>query len=393
MLKGYLKKYRKDLTDRVVPFWLNHSLDRRYGGYFSCLERDGTVYDTKKYLWLQGREIWSFSRLYNELERRPEYLDAASLGVKFMRQYGRDSQGRVYFSVTREGKPFFYQRKPYAAVFYMLGLLEYSKASRDNGCFDESVEMFWKIVDWIREPSLMDRPTLAGQLKASNLANVMVLASMAIELAKLNRDPKYLKIMQDAIDGTIKHYDPKRRIFMENVPFDATDITHWPEGRFFNPGHSIEVAWFLLHMLEFFPNARHQKLALDALEGSLEFGWDRKYGGLTYFMDVEGKSTLQLESSMKLWWPHTEALYALVLAYTLTREKRWIKWLEKIDDYCDAHFVDKKYGEWFGYCDRQGKLTHTCKGGNYKGFFHVPRALLFSIQKIEQMEQEAKVKP
>lgn len=389
MLKSYLKKYRKDLVDRVVPFWLKHSLDRECGGYFTCLDRDGTVYDTKKYLWLQGRAVWTFSRLYNELERKPEYLEAAKLGVKFIRKFGKDPQGRLYFSLTREGKPFFYQRKPYAAVFYMLGLLEYSKASRENACFDEAVEVFWKIVDWIKDPSLMDRPTLAGQLRASNLANVMVLASMAIELAKLNRDPKYLRIIQDAIDGVVKHVDPKRRILMENVPFNATDITHWPEGRIFNPGHSIEVAWFLLHMLEFFPNPEHQQLALDALEGSLEFGWDKKYGGLFYFMDVEGKPTLQLESSMKLWWPHTEALYALVLAFRLTGEKRWLRWLEKVDDYCDAHFVDKKYGEWFGYCDRQGRRTHTCKGGNYKGFFHVPRALLMSIQQIEKMNEQA----
>jgi len=384
MLKKYADVYRKDLTESVIPFWLNHSLDREYGGYFTCLDRDGSVYDTKKYLWLQGREVWTFSRLYNELEPRPEFLDAAKLGVDFIRKYGQDEQGRVYFSLTREGKPFFYQRKPYGAVFYMLGLLEYSKASRDAKCYEEAVDMFWRIVKWIKNPVLMDRPIMEGQIHASNLAHVMVLASMAIELAKIDKDPQYLQIMQEAIDGVVKHFDPKRRILMENVPFDGSDISHLPEGRMFNPGHSIEVAWFLLHMLEFFPSKEHQKLALDALEGSLEFGWDKEYGGLLYFMDVQGKPTLQLESSMKLWWPHTEAIYALVLAYTLTKDNRWLTWLEKIHDYSYKHFADPKYGEWFGYCDRQGNLTHTCKGGNYKGCFHVPRALLFSLQRIEQ---------
>ena len=93
----------------------------------------------------------------------------------------------------------------------------------------------------------------------------------------------------------------------------------------------------------------------------------------------EKKPTLQLESSMKLWWPHTESLYALVLAYTKTGDKVWLDWLDKVHQYTYSHFVDSEIGGWFGYCDRQGNLTHTSKGGNYKGFFHTPRALLMSI--------------
>ena len=384
MLESYAQRYRQDLTEAVIPFWLRYSLDREYGGYFSCLDRDGTVYDTKKYIWLQGREIWMFSRLYNEFERKQEYLDAATLGVGFMRKYARDPQGRVYFSLTRDGRPFFYQRKPYAAVFYMLGLLEYSKATGDASCFNEAEELFWRIREWIADPALLGRPVLPGQPKISNLANVMVMASMAIELLRVRDDPRYRQVLQEALEGVMRHYDPQRCILRENVALEGEDLSEWPEGRVFIPGHSIEVAWFWLHMLELLPDPRQQRIALDVIEGSLELGWDQEYGGIFYYVDLEGKPTLQLEAPMKLWWPHTEAIYALVLAYTLTREERWLKWLERVDSYSYSHFVDQEYGEWFGYCDRQGNLTKTCKGGNYKGFFHVPRALLMSIQRIEE---------
>jgi N-acylglucosamine 2-epimerase len=385
VLENYSQKYRKELVETVIPFWLKHSLDHEYGGYFTALERDGAVYDTKKYMWLQGRQVWTFSRMYNEVDKRQEYLDAAKLGVDFIRSHGKDPKGRVYFSLTRDGKPYFYQRKVYGAVFYMLGLLEYSKATGDKSCFNESVDTFWKIVDWIKNPALLDRPILEGTPASSNLANVMVLASMAIELANVQDDPRYRQVMQDAIKGVIKHYDHHRRILLENVPLGPSDIQNWPEGRWFNPGHSIEVAWFLLHMLEFFPNAEHQKMALDVLEGSLEFGWDKEYGGLYYFMDIDNKPTLQLESNMKLWWPHTEAIYALILAYSLTKDQKWLDWLEKVDQYSYKHFVDPQYGEWFGYCDRRGDLALTSKGGNYKGCFHVPRMLIYSYKKIDQM--------
>ena len=62
-IKAYHEIYRKELFDYVVPFWLGHSPDREYGGYLTLLERDGTVFDTDKYAWMQGREIWMFSKL------------------------------------------------------------------------------------------------------------------------------------------------------------------------------------------------------------------------------------------------------------------------------------------------------------------------------------------
>lgn len=384
MLEAYAERYRRDLVEAVIPFWLNNSLDRTHGGYFSCLDRDGTVYDSRKYVWLQGRAVWMFSRLYNELEARPEFLDAARLGAEFIRRHARDQQGRVYFSLTRDGQPHAFQRKPYAAVFYQMGLFEYARASGDQSCLDESVEVFWKIIDWIADPSLIDRPALPGQIPTSSLANLLTVGLMALDLARrFPADARYREVVRDTIAGVVRHYDPARRIFVESVALDGRDLSDLPEGRMFNPGHSIETAWILLHLLDLIPDAATRGLALDALGGSLELGWDAEYEGIRYFIDLGGRPTLQLESDMKLWWPHAEAIYALVLAYTRTGEERWLRWLERVDRYAYAHFVDPQHGEWFGYCDRRGGLALTSKGGSYKGFFHVPRALLYSVQAIE----------
>jgi N-acylglucosamine 2-epimerase len=386
LLRDFGAHCRANLTQSVVPFWYEHSIDREYGGFYSGLDRDGSVYDDRKYVWLQGRAIWMFARLYNNLEPRPEWRQASVQGLEFLRAHGRDPQGRPYFSLTRQGEPFFFQRKPYAAVFYLLALVEFHRMTGDEECLSEARELFWRIVQWINDPALLDRPSLSGQPAMSSLANVMVLASMAIELIQVDPDQRYLQVMVDAVAGARRHFEPQHRILVENAPLEAGRLPeNWPEARFFNPGHSIEVAWFLLHLLDHVKDAGCRDLALDVLEGSLELGWDDGYGGLYYFMDTGGRPTLQLESSMKLWWPHTEALYALVLAYDLTRDQRWLSWLERVDRYTRDHFVDTEYGGWFGYCDRRGELTHTCKGGSYKGFFHVPRALLMCLQRVEAM--------
>src|SRR2546425_1010520 len=102
---AFAELYRDALLTDVIPFWERHSIDRKCGGYFTCLERDGSVYDTDKFVWLQGRQVWMFSSLYNRLERRPRWLEIARHGAEFLRQHGRDKNGNWYFSLTRTGEP------------------------------------------------------------------------------------------------------------------------------------------------------------------------------------------------------------------------------------------------------------------------------------------------
>jgi N-acylglucosamine 2-epimerase len=85
--------YRDTLLNDVIPFWERHSLDRECGGYFNCLDRMGNVFDTDKFLWLQGRQVWTFSMLYRKVEARSVWLDIARHGADFLKQHGRDSDG------------------------------------------------------------------------------------------------------------------------------------------------------------------------------------------------------------------------------------------------------------------------------------------------------------
>ena len=379
-LEPYYNRYRHELFDRVLPFWLKHSLDREYGGYFTCLDRDGSIYDTRKYVWMNGRAAWTFARLYNSVEQRPEWLAFSKSCIEFLRKHAYTPEGHVYFSLTREGDPAFVQRKPYSAVFVALGLLEYAAASGDEYCRREGVALFHKICDWIAHPGKLGRPAYGPP--ASQLADIMVIALLAMEIVKF--DPSCAHWLDWCLDAVKAHHDPERRILLENaMPDDDARFRGTPEGRFFCPGSAIEVAWFLLHVERLRPNASVRRLLFEVIEGSLGYGWDGEHGGLYYFMDVESKPMLQLEAPMKLWWPHTEAIYACILAYTETREDKWLGWLKRVDAYAFEHFADPEHGEWFGYCDRAGNRTHTLKGNNYKGAFHVPRFLLFSLQAME----------
>lgn len=382
MLARFRSKYEAELLESVVPFWLRYSLDREFGGYFTCLDRKGQVYDTRKYLWLQGRAVWMWSRLYNEVERRPEWLEAARLGASFVERHALDPGGRSYFSLTREGLPVHFQRKPYATAFVAQGLLEFARATGDRSYQSEAADLFWRIRSWIEFPGMLGRLRLDGSRPVSKLADVMISGLLAMEFWDALADRRYWQVMDEVFETAMRHADRNLGVFLEEAAPNGVHFYQTPEGRLFCPGHSIEVAWLLLRWLCRAPNAGRQEEVLRILEGSLELGWDCSYGGLYYFVDVHGKPPLQLEANMKLWWPHTEAIYAVALAYVLTGDTRWAKWLEKLDEYVFGHFVDGEYGEWFGYCDRIGVRTNDCKGNHYKGMYHVPRALLFSIQTL-----------
>ncbi|MEO8026557.1 MAG: AGE family epimerase/isomerase [Bryobacteraceae bacterium] len=383
-LQALRTRYLDELTGSVIPFWMKHGVDREYGGFLTCLDRDGSVFDDRKYIWMQGRGVWSFAKFYNDVERNPEWLEIARRGAEFLERYAFDPQGRCWFSTTRDGsQPVWYQRKPYAAVFAVLGFLEYAKASGDAKYTELALDLFQHIRRWIAEPALLDRPFAS----AESSADCMVILSMAIEIFLATGNAKCRNIVRECLLEAGKFYDPDRGILQE-FPHATGDT---PEGRLFCPGSSIEVAWFLIHGEEAISEPGPDRTArihkwLDVIEASLELGWDNEFGGLYYFMDLAGKPTLQLESSMKLWWPHTEALYGCVLGLVETGDEKWARWLERVDAYAFRHFADPEYGEWFGYCDRQGNLTHTLKGNNYKGCFHVPRALLLSAQRIGQSE-------
>ncbi len=386
-LKQYAERYRAELLERVVPFWLSHAPDRDFGGFFTCLDREGEVYDTRKYVWLQGRSVWAFSRLFNEVEAREEWLSAARSGAEFLQRYAVDPGGRCYFSLSREGRPVFFQRKPYSAVFTALGFLEYARASGIRSFQEEALDLLWRIQSWIEFPGMLGRPVLNGEIPSSKLADVMVLLMLSLEFARALPDRRICQLITDAMDAAMRHADPEYQVFIEEVAPNGARRFDLPDGRLCSPGHSIEVAGLMLQALERYPDPERRDQVLALLEGSLELGWDAAEGGLFYFVDVRGRPTLQLESSMKLWWPHAEAIHAVLLAYSLTGERKWLDWHGRLDEYTFAHYSDAEHGGWFGYCDRHGDLTSTCKGNNYKSMYHTARSLLFSSQVLERTGQ------
>lgn len=136
------RRYRAVLLDDVIPFWLRHGLDAQHGGLLSCLDRDGSVVDTDKSMWAQGRTAWMLATLYNEVEARPEWLDAARSCLHFLREFGESESGKMWFSTTREGAPLRMRRYVYSEAFAAIANAAYFKASGESRAFEDANRHF-----------------------------------------------------------------------------------------------------------------------------------------------------------------------------------------------------------------------------------------------------------
>jgi len=239
----------------------------------------------------------------------------------------------------------------------------------------------------------MDNPkgrwekSLPGKQKRLSLGHFMMLANLAAVMKELLGSEEYEKDADNAVNTVLERFwNPERKILFENINTDGSFDLDSCEGRFVNPGHGLESMWFVLQYAERKNRPDMIRKAAEITRGIFGFGTDREQGGLFYFMDALGKPHLELQWDMKLWWPHCEALIAALYAYRLTCDKYFLDRFREIDVYAWSHFRDEKHPEWFAYLNRAGIPTHTLKGGKWKTFFHLPRALYFCIGEMRKID-------
>lgn len=378
-----------------IDFWLKCGLDRENGGVYTCLDRKGEVYSTDKSVWMQGRCAWTFAHLCNVYGKRPEWKKAAKSCLNFLEDYciNKNAGGRLYFTVTGDGKPLRQRRYCFSEGFYAIANAEYYKLTGKEKYLKRArsaYEMIYKLNN-----GLIEDPTGLGPKTEAQTRSGFALADPMIFLNIINilrsADPAHLdeynKRSSECVEKIVKnHFKPDLKCTLEWVNKKGEACLDFTDGRVVNPGHDIECSWFLMD------EANHQndddlhKTAEQMFKFAIEAGWDTQFGGLLYFIDCLGKPTEAYEHDMKLWWPHNEIMIASSKALRDTGDVYYLNWLKSTVDYCKKHFVDEKYGEWYGYLRRDGVPTEpSTKGSTFKGPFHVPRALIATERTLTEI--------
>ena len=390
---GLAELYKNALLENVIPFWEECSIDTEYGGYFTCLDRQGKVYDTDKFIWLQNRQVWLFSLFFNQLEQKKKWLEIAQIGADFLAEHGRDDEGNWYFSLNREGKPLVQPYNVFSDCFAAMAFSQYALASGSELAKEIALQAYNNVLRRKDNPKGKYNKVYPGTRNLKTLAVPMILANLSLEMNWLLSSDRLESILDSTIKEVMEDFlDLDQGLVYENVTPEGNHLDCFA-GRLINPGHTIEAMWFMMDIAqrrleqdngrqETEDNKNLINLAVDIVLNTLNFGWDKEYEGIYYFLDAKGYPPEQLEWSQKLWWVHLETLVALLMGYRLTgREECW-QWFQKVHDYTWKHFADPEYGEWWGYCDRRGDVLLNLKGGKWKGCFHVPRALYLCWQEL-----------
>lgn len=384
-LQALREFYSHQLLGDTLPFWFPRSYDTSFGGFLLMRDHDGELIDDDKAVWIQGRATWLLATLYNTVEKRQEWLDGAKLGYDFLMNHCFDTDGRMFFHVTRQGEPIRKRRYFFSETFAVIALAAYAKAIGDKVIAEQARQLFNRCIEYATTPGLL-LPKFTSTRPAKGIGVPMIMINTAQQLRENIGDSRCDTWITKWI-GEIENDFVKDdlRCVMEQVAPDGSIIDHI-DGRTLTPGHAIEGAWFILREAKYRNNDRRLiSLGCKMLDYMWERGWDREYGGILYFRDVYGKPVQEYWQDMKFWWPHNETIIATLLAYTLTGDKKYAEWHRLVHNYSYENFHDKKNGEWFGYLHRDGTIAQTAKGNLFKGPFHLPRQEWYCMQILKNL--------
>lgn len=386
-LAYWADRYQDDLKENILPFWLKHGLDRVHGGVYTCVDRDGMLIDSTKSVWFQGRFGFICAYAYNNIEANEEWLRASKSCVDFIEQHCFDTDGRMYFEVTAEGKPVRKRRYVFSECFAAIAMSEYAIASGDKSYAEKALALFKQILHFINtkgilEPKYCEGVEMQGHSITMILINTAARIREAIPAVELDEQ---ISLSIETLQRYFIH--PEFEALLETVgpngEFIDTII-----GRTINPGHCIETAWFLLEEAKYRGgDPQLTEVAVKILDWSWKWGWDKEHGGLINFRDCKGLPVQDYSQDMKFWWPQTEAIIATLYAYEATGEERFLHMHQQISDWTYAHFPDTEYGEWYGYLHRDGTVAQPAKGNIFKGPFHIPRMMIKGFMLCRDMMQ------
>ena len=376
-------RYLGDLKENIMPFWLKYGLDRENGGVYTCLDRDGTLMDTTKSVWFQGRFGFICAYAYNNVEKNPEWLAASKSCIDFSNAHCFDTDGHMFFTVTGDGKPVQKRRYVFSECFAIIAMAEYALASGDMTYAEKALELFRRTRKMLATPGFL--PPKTTQTGYSHSITMMFF-NVVLVLKKVIDDPELdaqlaesLRILKD------KLISEEYKTILESVDEDGK-LVDTIAGRVINPGHCIETAWFLIDAAPLYPDPQAvRELGVKIFDWDYAWGWDEQYGGIINFRDCKGFPQQDYSQDMKFWWPQTEAMIATLYAYEATGEEQYLKMHRQISEWTYGHLPDREKGEWYGYLHRDGTVAQPAKGNIFKGPFHIPRMLIKSAMLCQEI--------
>ncbi|WP_176011711.1 AGE family epimerase/isomerase [Victivallis sp. Marseille-Q1083] len=385
VLEDLRQCYEQELLEEITPFWLQHSVDREFGGFLTMLDGDGKPFGFDKYMWLQWRNIYMFARLAASPFGCPAYLAAAVQGYEFVERHGRQPDGALALALSREGAiriPAADERALFSESFAALGAAALYRATGEAKYEREARRCLEYFADSIRR---FESGNYYGLPAGRRFGHKLIMINTACTVSGYLDTNDYIGLAGEAVEECFAFYSPQCGRFFERANPDGSFDWETPEGRLVNPGHGLEAMWFVMQYAERIGDQALLRRALNFCDIIWQYAWDFKHGGVFYVADALQLPCPEPTAGVKAWWAQCEALVAAFYCWHLTGEEEWSERFWAVDRWIWRHLRDEKRGgEWFALTELDGTVCQDVKGGAWKGFFHVPRCLLTVLELLQK---------
>lgn len=360
-------KCRKELTERILPFW-NKLRDDENGGFYGFMDNGLNVDKTAdKGVILTSRILWFYSSCYRTLG--DDYLlDNARHAYEFLKKCVDTVNGGVWWMMTYDGKPSDTMKHTYNQAFAIYALSAYYLASRDKTALDLALELFrtvedkcrddiayleamsedWKVVpnDALSENGLMADKTMNTVLHLIEAYTVLLEACESGECAHI--EERLLFLLQVTEDKIFNNEKSCLRVFFDRELNEIGDIHSY--------GHDIEASWLIDRACEVIGERRFMAkwrfIDLRIAENIYDIAYENGA--------VNNERENDKIDKKRVWWVQAESVVGFVNAYQQGGDKKFLDAADSVFEWIETKQTDKRENsEWWGEVDFDGKPMQT----------------------------------
>lgn len=398
VINDFCERVEKELFENIVPFWIQHTQDNEYGGFYGRITNDLTIErEAPKSLILNTRILWTFSKLY-QFRNNDNYLYMAERSYNYLLNHFFDHElGGVYWLLNYKGEAIDNRKKIYGQAFTIYALAEYYAAVKNEQVLEQAKSIFQLIEKHnydIKNTGYFEASnrdwTIAEDLRLSAL-DMNEKKSMNTHLHLMEAYTTLYQVWNDdhlknRLEGLLYNFT-EHIINKDSYHFILFQDELWQsKSEHVSFGHDIEGSWLLCEAAEILGDRELKKkvelFAVKMVNATIAEGFSEQH---TIYSERDGKG--QLCESIE-WWQQIEAIVGFINAYQITKDERFLDWSLKCWRVIENKIVDRINGEWFFGILPNGQPDHSkYKVSEWKGPYHNARACMEILNRLRGKTQ------
>lgn len=376
--------YRSEIFNRFVPNMDKYVIDHENGGFMTSIDiTNGKQANSNKTAWFEGRGMWTYAFLYNNLDKNTKYLEVARKSKDFILKSQPKDSSFWTSSFDKSGKALGGPGDIYSSLFVAEGLAEYAKASGEKQYHDLAKKIILSCLDRYDSPDYDYYVAYlnpgATKIKAPRvLGHWMVFLRAATQMLERGPDADMQKLADRCVDACLNHHlNPEYGLFNEvlNHNFSRPDNSYKD---FAYTGHGIETCW----MLHFEAARRKDKKLFDRItevfKRHVTVAHDDVFGGYFRALDHVDNNIWKVD---KVLWLQEEVLIGSMFIAEHTGDKWAVQRFNDTLKYVREKFAKPGNLFWASAGDRYLKDYAKLRAEHY----HHPRHLMLNLIALKRM--------